>query len=144
MTVYDDSNDIEACTNKLRRSESSIKHLQDQLKESRSAFWEQEAAVKSLRKINDKLVMKLNRIRKLAPGATRLNQLNEVADELQITIDLDTAMVPEAKKTLEGLVLFVKRLEYDLIDLNTVVWDKKPRDGNLSRSDPNHWRGERP
>lgn len=84
-----------------------------------------------------------NRIIKLVPGQTRIwATLGEAADELQIDIDL-TELHPDAREKLEGLVLKLKRMEYDLIVLNEVAHGKEKARG-VGRSDPNHWRGPRP
>ena len=94
---------------------------------------------KNLRKLFDKL----NRIKNLTPGQHRCWKLGEVRDELQISLDMEEVH-PEAREKIEGLVLFIERLQHDLLTLNAVVHDKKDRDGRPSRNDPNNWRGERP
>jgi len=38
--------------------------------------------------------------------------------------------------------LFIRRLEWDLVELNIAVWDRVAQDG--SKYDPLQWRGPRP
>lgn len=83
-----------------------------------------------------------NRVKKLVPGTARIWKLGEVADELRITLYADV-LHPDAIEKIEGLVVYLERLEYDLIVLNDFAHGKSVRTG-ISRSDPRHWRGPRP
>ena len=94
---------------------------------------------KNMRKLWDRL----NRIKNLTPGTTRIWRLGEVRDELQISLDMGDVH-PDSRERIEALVLFIERLQFDLHILNEVVHEKKARDGRPSRNDPTNWLGERP
>ena len=74
-------------------------------------------------KVERKQRDKLNRISNLIPGNTRIWKLDDVARIL--AMDLDHAVAhdahPDAVTELETLVLFVRRLEWDLGELHTEV-----------------------
>ncbi len=88
---------------------------------------------------NNKLVMFVNRIRKLTPGRHRIWELDNVAMDLEITADLEVDGVYRSK--LEKWSLLLRRLEFDLSALRDTVRGAGNGGGRL---DPNHWKGERP
>lgn len=84
------------------------------------------------------------RICNLVPGLTRIWRLGEVRDELQISIDMGEVH-PDSVERIEALILYIERLQYDLLLLNAAANGRTLRDGRpMTRNDPNHWIGERP
>ena len=58
-------------------------------------------------------------------------------------MDADLANDQEVIEELQSLTLYARRLEWDLAKLRDVV-KGDDRKVSSSRTDPNHWRGERP
>ena len=74
-------------------------------------------------KLERKQADRLNRIGNLIPGNTRIWKLDDVARILRMDIHEaeQSDAHPDAISELETLLLFVRRLEWDLGELHTVV-----------------------
>ena len=98
--------------------------------------------VRKLVKGIQKLTERHNRIKNLVPGRRRIWELGDIAmllmweaEVLRRDKDMELADEYEAK------ALYLRRLEYDLTELRDAVRGEHRR---MSRTDPRHWRGERP
>ncbi len=94
---------------------------------------------RSVRRQEQKLQERLNRIAKLTPGRQRINELHRVATQFEHEI----VRAPERwQADLLADVLFHRRLAWDLGELRDEVRGDQRMPG--SRTDPTLWRGERP
>ena len=100
--------------------------------------------IRYLEKREHHLIGILNRIWNLTPGRQRIYQLDTIADNLEITAGLEeesSGRVTEFVQTCYAESLDLRRMSYDLSDLRDVV---RGDAREMSRTDPRHWRGERP
>ena len=96
---------------------------------------------------NRKLTERLNRIRNITPGRRRIYELGDIAANLEIAADIEeeTHGDPEYVANLRKWSLALERLEWDLGELRDASRNGHRRiSTELSRLDPNHWKGPRP
>ncbi len=93
-----------------------------------------------------RLVEQLNRIRNLTPGRRRIWELDEIAMVLEMDADAfevgeDGPANMELAADYRAKALYLRRLEWDLSELRDAVRGEHRR---MSRTDPRHWKGDRP
>ena len=98
-------------------------------------------------KAERKLQDRLNRIKKLTPSRRRIYELDRIAEELHIEADVrDEHDRPTDE--IDALLtdsLILSRLAWDLMELRDTVRGSPRREGaELSKFDPDNWRGPRP
>ena len=94
-----------------------------------------------------KLQDRLNRIANLTPGKRRIYELDRIAEALQIEADVrDEHDRPTDE--IDALLtdsLILSRLAWDLMELrDTVRGSPRLENAELSKFDPDNWRGPRP
>ena len=89
-----------------------------------------------------RLVEQLNRIRNLTPGRRRIWELDEIAMVFEMEADaFESEMDYELAADYRAKALYLRRLEWDLSELRDAVRGEHRR---MSRTDPRHWKGDRP